>query len=153
MSYTIEPMDISQLDAYAALYAAVFRAEPWHEPWTQQQAAKRIAGMMQTPVFFGRAICRGNTLLGFLYGQLEQSFDGVHFQIQEFCILPAEQGSGCGTALLQAVCDALKAEDAVNIYLITSKGERTAGYYRRRGFAQSETFCVMQYPLNDAQGS
>ena len=76
-------------------------------------------------------------------GTNEQYYNGVHFQIQEFCVKTSEQRKGYGTALLRALKASLFEAGISNIYLITSKGERTEGYYSKRGFTTSEYMILM----------
>ena len=68
----------------------------------------------------------------------------MHFQIVEFCVRTAEQKKGYGKALLKALEAALTEAGIVNIYLLTSKGERTEGYYRHNGFFTAEGMILMK---------
>ena len=139
----IADMHFSHLPEYAALFASVFNAEPWHDAWTAETAARRLRDMMQTNTFIGKAVYCENDLKGIILGQKEQYYDGIHFQIQEFCVRQTEQQKGYGKALLSALRAELSAIGVTNIYLITSKGERTEGYYAKRGFATADHMVLM----------
>lgn len=143
MNAEILDMELSHLTEYAELFVAVFNSEPWNDLWTKETAVIRIENMMKTNTFIGKAIYSENDLKGIIWGQTEQYFDGIHFQIQEFCIKKAEQHQGYGKALLRALKQELLAMGVTNIYLITSKGERTQGYYARRGFITSDCMILM----------
>lgn len=143
MNIEIIDMDLSHLIEYAELFVSVFNAEPWCDLWTKETASIRIENMMKTNTFVGRSLyCEGD-LKGIIWGQKEQFYDGVHFQIQEFCVKTTEQQKGYGKVLLQALKDELSEKDITNIYLITSKGERTEGYYLKRGFKTSDYMILM----------
>lgn len=139
----IAPMSLCEADKYAQLYAAVFNGEPWNDSWTAETARKRITDMMKTETFLGFALYDGEDAIGLIWGQREQFFNGVHFQIQEFCVLSERQGEGCGTMLLEHLEAQLRDENVVNIYLITSHGERTEGFYQRKGFETSSEMILM----------
>ena len=144
MDYEITDMRLDRLPEYAALYVSVFNSEPWNDSWTDETAAERIEYMMKTGTFIGKALYRENDLKGFIFGQKERSYDGMHFQIVEFCVRTAEQKKGYGKALLKALEAALTEAGIVNIYLLTSKGERTEGYYRHNGFFTAEGMILMK---------
>lgn len=143
MNVEIVDMNLSHLIEYAELFVAVFNSEPWNDSWTKETAIIRIENMMKTATFIGKAIYCENDLKGIIWGQKEQYYNGIHFQIQEFCVKKTEQNKGYGKALLQALKTELSAIGVTNIYLITSKGERTEGYYTKRGFITSNYMILM----------
>lgn len=143
MNAEILDMELDRLTEYAELYVSVFNAEPWNDSWTNETAVIRIKDMMQTNTFIGKAIYCENDLKGMIWGQREQFFDGIHFQIQEFCVKNTEQKKGYGKALLAALKEELSAIGVTNTFLITSRGERTEGYYAKRGFVTSEYMILM----------
>ncbi len=144
MNFEILNMDIADIKAYAKLFCSVFNSEPWNDKWTAETASLRIESMMNTNTFIGKALYSQNDLKGFIFGQKEYFFDGIHFQIQEFCVKTGEQKKGYGKTLLQALKDELTLTGGVtNIFLITLRGDRTEGYYRRRGFVTSDDMILM----------
>lgn len=143
MDIRIENMALNNLSDYSSLFVSVFNSEPWNDSWTEETASLRIENMMNTNTFVGKSLYCGNELKGFIYGQKEYYFNGIHFQIQEFCVKSDEQKKGYGKALLQALRDELDTLGVVNVYLITSRGESTEGYYQRRGFVTSEHMILM----------
>ena len=144
----IVPMEHTDLAEYAQFFADAFSSAPWNEPWTKASAAMRIGAMMSSATFLGLAMYRNGVLLGMIFGQIEYSHSGRQFQIQEFCVAGSERGKGSGSALLQSLRQSLSSMGVDGgIYLITSRGESTEGWYRRRGFRTSEEFIVM----NDIQ--
>ena len=46
-------------------------------------------------------------------------------------------------ALLNALNEELDSIDVKNVYLITSRGELTEGYYQKRGFVTSDYMILM----------
>ncbi len=136
-------MNLDKISEYAKLYISVFNSEPWNDSWTYDSAFTRIKQMMKTETFVGKALYSDNDLKGIIWGQKEQYFNGIHFQIQEFCVKTAEQKQGYGKALLNALENELKACGVTNIFLITSKGEQTEGYYQQRGFLTSDYMVLM----------
>lgn len=143
MNIEIVNMELSDTAEYTKLFVSVFYTKPWNDSWTEETAGLRIESMMSTNTFIGKALYSENELKGFIYGQKEYFYDGIHFQIQEFCVKLDEQKKGYGKALLQALRDELDSLGVVNTYLITSRGDSTEGYYRRRGFVTSDHMILM----------
>lgn len=143
MNYKISDMELCRITEYAELFVSVFNSEPWNDSWTKETALIRIENMIRTNTFIGKAIYFGNDLKGIILGQKEQYYNGMHFQIQEFCVKTAEQNKGYGSTLLQALENELSKIGIVNIYLITSKGEKTEDYYGKRGFVTSDQMILM----------
>lgn len=145
---TFEDMDISHVREYAELFVSVFNRPPWEDRWTVLTAKLRIGELITTGTFVGKAAYEDRRLLGIILGQKEHFFDGVRFQIQEFCVRPEFQQGGCGSRLLSSLREELNALGVTEIYLITTHGESTEGWYRRRGLKVSDNFIVMSERLS-----
>lgn len=144
-------MNKKYIDKYAELFMQVFNGEPWNDKWTEETAEKRILNIMNTDTFVGFSMVESGRVVGIICGQEEQFYDGLHFQIQEFCIRKEKQKNGYGTMLLNYLNDYLKKENVINVYLLTSRGERTEGYYRKRNFITSAEMIVMSKNENGAR--
>lgn len=139
----IRDMARERAEDYAEIYASVFNGGPWNESWTTDRAMRRILDMMETNTFRGLALMDGEDVCGMIWGQKEQFYNGIHFQIQEFCIRNECQGKGYGPMLLQAFTEILKEEGVTRIYLLTCPGERTEGFYLAHGFHRSGSTIIM----------
>lgn len=131
------------ISEYVKLFMTVFNSKPWNEHWNEDTALKKITDIMETGTFVGFEVCKDENIIGIICGQKEQSYDGVHFLIQEFLINPCEQGKGYGSKLLDYLMQYLKHEEIYNIYLITSRGEQTEGFYKKRKFKTSNNMIIM----------
>lgn len=136
-------MQQDEINEYAVLFKNVFNGEPWNDKWTLETASRRITDMMNTSTFLGMAIYMEKELAGIIFGQEEQWYNGLHFQIQEFCIDKKHQGKGLGSRLLDVFIEELGKKEIFQIYLHTSKGQSTEGFYRGRGFMTSEDMVLM----------
>ncbi len=125
ISVNITDMELSHIAEYAELFVSVFNAEPWNDSWTKETAQIRIEDMMETNTFIGKALYADNDLKGLIWGQKKQYYNGTHFHIEEFCVKTSEQNKGFGSTLLKALEEALSKIGVSNIYLMTSKGDKT----------------------------
>ena len=147
ISMNIIDMELSHIDEYVELFVSVFNEEPWNDSWSKETAQIRIENMMKTETFIGKALYADNDLKGIIWGQKKQNYNGTHFHIEEFCVKTEEQNKGYGSALLNALEKALSEIGVDNIYLITSKGDKTEGYYSKRGFVSTEKMVLMSKHL------
>lgn len=131
-------------DAMTWSFVRTFNAAPWHDTWTEKTASKRLQDLKNMPNFEGMTAYAGDRLCGAILGRGEQYYDGMYFQILEFWTIPAMQGSGLGSRLLAEFMAHLKEKGYRKVFLLTMKGERTEGFYRKQGFSTAEGMCLME---------
>jgi aminoglycoside 6'-N-acetyltransferase I len=124
------------LDPCAALFVAVFNTPPWNDAWTHETVKGRLAEILATPGFRG-LVAMDDAVVGFIIGNCEQWFDGMHFCVKEMCVRPDLQGQGIGTQLLQRLEESLRAEGVTLMYLLTLRGSPAAEFYGKRGYRAS----------------
>jgi aminoglycoside 6'-N-acetyltransferase I len=139
----IHKMHKDLIKEYAIIYKEAFSVPPWGDPWTDDSAVAAMTDVMNVNHFIGFEIRENNHLLGFICGYSFHFFDGLRFEIKEFCVSPQAQGSGLGTKLLDYMIAYLEKQGIDLILLFTSPGERTEGYYTKRGFQTDQgTICM-----------
>ena len=134
MKILIENMTKERIADYAEIYMSVFNSSPWNDSWSRETAIRRIKEMMSADTFIGKAAYIDDVPFGIIIGQSEQGDVNVQFCLKEFCVKTTAQNKGIGTSLLNALKEDLKSQGIRHIYLITSHGENTEGFYQRRGF-------------------
>lgn len=139
----MKPIKIEMIDELAALFADVFNSPPWNDGWSAEQAKNRLLDIINTPKFHGMAEYSGDRIIGLIMGHGEQCFDGVHFQILEFCVARDMQGKGIGGQMIAEFTGYLHRKGICNIYLLTMRGRHTEGFYQKNGFKTSEYMCLM----------
>lgn len=82
-------------------------------------------------------------LVGFIMGRWEQYYDGIHFQILEFCVDNKMQGKGLGRKILKEFIKTLESKGIYKIFLLTLRNEHTEGFYRKNGLVTDENMCLM----------
>lgn len=139
----IRRMTQENINEYAKLFMEVFNAAPWNDQWTMETATTRIEYMMSAKTFIGLVLYEGECLSGMIYGQKEQYYNGMQFQIQEFCVDTKMQGMGCGSRLLNELTGILKEQNISSITLLTSRGLKTEGFYSGKGFQVAKNMIFM----------
>ena len=72
------------------MYVETFNAPPWNDAWTEETAGKRLGQMAAAETFYGICAFEEEVLCGMVLGFSEQFYDGVLFEIKEFCVkMPA----------------------------------------------------------------
>ena len=76
-------------------------------------------------------------------GHGEHSFDGMHFQILEFCVANDMKGQGIGGEMLENFIEYLDRKGVTSIYLLTMRGAASEDFYAAKGFDTVNEMCVM----------
>ena len=130
MNITIKNMTKENIADYAKLYMSVFNSPPWNDSWSEEPAVRRIP----TRKMPNLSAYIDDAPIGIIMGQSEQGDVSVQFHLLEFFVKVSAQNNGIGTSLMNELKTELKSQGITHIYLITSHGEKTEGFYSRRGF-------------------
>ena len=91
--------------------------------------------------FFGFLSYSESGITGMIMGESEQYFDGVIFNIKEFCVKNDLRGKGIGTALLEEFERRLKGLGIRETVLMTNLEDED--FYKKRGFHRSRGVIYM----------
>lgn len=125
----------------AKIYAETFNSDPWYDKWTQKTAEKRLSQMINNSGFFGIVSYNEEGITGMILGEEEQYFDGVIFNIKEFCVKNELRGKGIGTELLAEFERNLKGMGIRETVLMTNLEDEE--FYKKRGFRRSRGIIYM----------
>lgn len=134
----ITPKDVPEL---ARIYAETFNSDPWYDKWTQKTAEKRLSQMVNNGGFFGIVSYDEEGITGMILGEAEQYFDGVIFNIKEFCVKNDLRGKGIGTELLSEFERMLRGMGIRETVLMTNLEDEE--FYKKRGFKRSRGIIYM----------
>ena len=139
----MQMIDITMIDEISKLFVDVFNSPPWNDSWNFNQAKERLLDIMNTPKYIGMVEVKNNKIVGLIMGRGEQYFDGVHFQILEFCVDKSVQGQGIGSYMLKEFLQYLKCINIDKCFLLTCHGQKTEGFYSNNGFKTNLGMCLM----------
>lgn len=145
----LEFKEITQahIDALSVLFAETFNAPPWNESWSAEAAKKRLHQLICVEDFYGICAYSGQELCGLILGSSEQYFDGMTFQIKEFCVKNSLRGKNLGSQLLDEFEFRLKQQGIIRVTLLTVRHNATEGFYSRRGYAPCTDMILMEKHL------
>lgn len=134
----------------AKLYMDAFNAAPWNDEWTLESASNRLLQMINCEGFYG-LVCynNDNSIIGMILGNHEYFYNGMHFNIKEFCVDIKLRGQGVGSELLDEFLKRLEEKGIDEVILFTSRTDGTEGFYNKRGFASFNSMVMMGKPLKD----
>ena len=127
----------------AEIYVDAFNSEPWNDEWTIESASKRISQMINCEGFDGLVAYEDDKLIGMILGNHEYYYNGMHFNIKEFCVDLKLRGKGMGSKLFEEFIKRLKSRGIDEVILLTSKTEGTEGFYKKHGFKSFEGMIIM----------
>ena len=126
----------ADLPALVKIYMDTFNAEPWFEKWTEKTAQKRLSSVLSHSGSFGLVSEDDGKIVGMILGEEEQYFDGVVFNVKEFCVRNELRGKGIGKALLAEFENRLKGRGVRSVLLFTAPED--VGFYQKSGYADTE---------------
>ena len=132
---------IEDLTELAKIYAETFNSDPWYDKWTQKTAEKRLSQMINNGGFYGIVSYNEDGITGMILGESEQYFDGVIFNIKEYCVRNDLRGKGIGTELLAEFERQLKGLGIRETVLMTNLEDEE--FYKKRGFHRSRGIIYM----------
>lgn len=128
-----EEISIVHINDLAKMYVDTFNSEPWNDKWTIETAEKRLRQMINVEDFYGISAYKQGELCGMILGSKEQFYDGVMFNIKEFCVRNGMRGQGIGSEIFEEFQRKLKVSGVTEIILFTSKGDYTEHFYHNHG--------------------
>lgn len=141
-------IEIEDTDELAEIYVESFNAYPWNDRWTVETASKRLHQMINCESFYGIKAYIDLNLCGMILGNEEQFYNGVVFNIKEFCIKNSLRGNGIGTEIFKEFEKRLKLRNIDEIILCTLKNENTEGFYNKMGLKSNSQMTVMGKKLH-----
>ena len=82
-----------------------------------------------------------------IFGFAEQFYDGVLFEIKEFCVKNASRGNGIGSAIYREFEKRLRERNIKEIMLMTLRGNATEHFYEKNGFETEKDLIFMKKQL------
>ncbi|GFI61163.1 hypothetical protein IMSAG049_00320 [Clostridiales bacterium] len=136
-------INLKNIDALSALFADTFNSPPWGEQWTSETAKKRLSMMLDGEAAYGLEAYDSGNLCGLIIGCFEQYYDGVVFNLREFCIKNPLRGSGLGSEMFTELETKLRERRVKEITLNTIRVKATVGFYLKCGMLEDDSMAVM----------
>ncbi|ENK1243676.1 GNAT family N-acetyltransferase [Clostridium botulinum] len=129
------------------IYVNTFNSPPWNDKWTIETASKRLYQMINCESSYGLVAYEDELICGIILGNEEQYYDGIVFNIKEFCVRNDIRNKGLGTKIFEEFENRLKGKGMTKITLVTTKDYRTEGFYKKRGLESNNEMVVMEKEL------
>lgn len=136
----ISLLDINEL---SSMYVETFNSPPWNDEWSIETASKRLGQMINYEDFYGIKAYKEDILCGMILGNQEQFYNGIMFNIKEFCVKNEMRNKGIGTKILTEFEKELKNKGITEIILFTSRNDGTEGFYHKRGLKSYNSMVMM----------
>ncbi|HAB62461.1 MAG TPA: GNAT family N-acetyltransferase [Lachnospiraceae bacterium] len=125
------------------MYKETFNSSPWNEQWTLETVEKRLRQMISYEGSFGLIGYQDKHMCGMILGYTEQSYDGIIFNINEFCVENCRRNQGIGTSIFLEFKRRLKEKGINEVVLTTSKTDKTEGFYQQKGLELYQDMVIM----------
>lgn len=136
----ISLLDVNEL---SSMYVETFNSPPWNDEWSRETASIRLRQMINCEGFFGIKAYQDDILCGMILGNQEQFYNGIMFNIKEFCVKNKMRNNGIGTKILAEFEKELRNKGITEIVLFTSRNDGTEGFYHKRGLKSYNSMVMM----------
>lgn len=99
--------------------------------------------MIKSEGFYGIIAEESNIIYGLILGHEEQFYDGVLFNIKEFCVISKLKGQGLGSKIFNEFEKRLYNKGINEIILFTCKSNETLEFYKKRGLKEYKNLVIM----------
>ena len=99
--------------------------------------------MINCEDFYGIKAYQEEILCGMILGSQEQFYNGIMFNIKEFCVKNEMRNKGLGTNILIEFEKRLRDKKISEIVLFTSRDDGTEGFYHKRGLKSYNSMVMM----------
>lgn len=140
---TYKEMNLENLDEIVDMYIESFNCEPWNDKWTKETAYKRLHAMINVEDFYGICAYKDEVMCGMILGCKEQYYNGIMFNLREFCVRNSLRGSGIGQKMIDELENRLKIQGVTEMILYTIKDDKTEGFYKKCGYKTYNSMTVM----------
>ena len=119
------------------LFRSVFTNAPWNDDWSDdEQLDNYIMDLTGNRNSLSLGYFEEGKLVGMTLGNIKHWFRGTEYVIDEFCILTERQGSGLGSAFIEAVERYLSEHGVCAVFLQTDEDMPAYQFYKKRGFTE-----------------
>ena len=130
-------LSIKDKDIIKELFGSVFMNAPWYDDWSNEaQLDAYITDLIGNPNSLTLGYIEDGRLLGVTMGFIKHWYKGTEYVIDEFCILTERQGTGLGSAFIEALEKFLPEHGIEHIFLQTDDTMPAYNFYLKRGFTE-----------------
>lgn len=128
-------LDESYLKEIAVLYQNAFIGEPWNDDWsdnTQLEEYIKDVSCYFTGLNYG--LVKDGKLVAVSLGSVRHWWEGTNYNIEEFCVNPAEQRKGIGSKFMGMIENDIKKNGFAGIFLQTDEDKPSYRFYVENNF-------------------
>ncbi len=128
-------LDESYLKEIAVLYQSAFMGEPWNDDWSDntqlEEYIKDVSGYFNG---LNYGLEKDGKLVAVSLGSVRHWWEGTNYNIEEFCVDPAEQGKGTGSRFMDMIEKDIKKNGLAGIFLQTDEDKPSYRFYVKKNF-------------------
>ena len=121
------------------IYVDAFTSPPLNYNFvTKVKAERYIKDMTRTPCFVGYVYPDEEKITAFVFGTIDNYFDGTLYEVMELAVDPYIQRSGIGSKVMSLLESRLKGMGVDAISLNTSRHLPAFSFYKKNGYTEIE---------------
>ena len=140
----------SDFEDCVRIYVDAFTAPPLSYDFvTKEKAWRYIKDLINTPGFLGYTYRVDGEIAAFIFGTLDNYFEGTMYHVKEFAVLSEKQRGGIGSQVMAQLEIKLAGYGVEAISLHTSRSLPAFGFYQKNGYEElTENVSFMKQLIN-----
>ena len=126
-------------DDVLRIYVEAFTSPPLNYGFvTNEKAERYIKDIIRTPCFVGYVYGNKEKIIAFIFGKIDNYFDGILYEVAELAVDPSIQRGGIGSKVMSLLESRLKGLGVGAISLNTSRHLPAYAFYKKNGYNEVE---------------
>ena len=143
MDLEIRRMSPTDIEPCAGIFIAAFSAPPWNDRCAPEDVQAYLARFLALDGSLCFVCLAGGRLAALSAGMKKPWLGGVEYYIDQFCVAPAFQRRGVGSAFLRLLAAACADEGVYGMMLNTERSFPARRFYERNGFRVEGSLAVL----------
>ncbi|MDR0272924.1 MAG: GNAT family N-acetyltransferase [Clostridiales bacterium] len=125
------------LETCTKIYVEAFNAPPLcYDFLTIEKAGRYLRDLTRKPGFIGYTYREDEEMIAFIFGILDNYFEGTMFEVDELAVVPHLHRSGVGSAVMHLLETKLAGYGVSAVNLNTSRGLPAFDFYIKNGYEE-----------------
>jgi aminoglycoside 6'-N-acetyltransferase I len=137
MNMKMKPYYPASLSRCCEIYVSAFTQPPLNYTFlTLEKARRYLRDTAKIPGFRGFVFEEGGEVVAFVFGRVDDYFQGTVYTVEEFAVAPGRQRGGIGSQAMQLLEGYLQGEGVHAISLQTGRDMPAFEFYLKNGYAE-----------------
>lgn len=135
----LREMNMALVNRCTEIYIHAYGEAPWNERYRVDDVRRYLMDFLDSDTKCAYVLGKGKDILGVALGLVIPCIGSYYFRLEDICIDPKYQRTGCGRELIGLMADSLRLKGCDSILLGTQRGYPSHKFYLQNGFREIDS--------------